>query len=180
MKVIQLKSEKHVAEIDKLSKRPVLFFIYAEWCGHCKVMKPEWDKAKDAFKDRNDISAIEVDSDAFNSLLPKLKASAVFMKSVTGYPTLLCVHGSKKESYHEGPDHLKITDWIAKKHPKRKMATIVPAPKAVKAVKTKTGGAPKKPIATKPKAPKKPIASKPKAPKKPIASKPKAPKAKSA
>jgi thioredoxin-like negative regulator of GroEL len=163
-----LKSEKQIADIDKLAKRPILFFIYADWCEHCKVMKPEWDKAKAAFIKRNDVSAVEVDSDAFQSILPKLKVSVVFMDSVAGYPTLLCVNGDKKDSYREGPDHIKITDWITQHYPKQKTATIVPAPKA------KKGGA-SKPKAAKPKATKKPIAAKPKATKKPIAAKPKAP-----
>lgn len=151
MKVIKLKSDKDVLEIDKLiAKKPMLFFIYAPWCTHCKAMKPEWEKAKDMFKDRADVHAVEVDEEGYNNLLHKLHVSPAIKGKVTGYPTLLCVKGTTQPTIFTGNREAKsIAIFITEHFPKSKTATIVPSKSSPK---TKTGGALKKPTsAAKPK-----------------------------
>ena len=41
----ELNSEE---EADKLltDKGPLMIIYYAEWCGHCQRLKPEWKKLK--------------------------------------------------------------------------------------------------------------------------------------
>lgn len=181
MKVIKLKSDKDILDINKLiAKKPVLFFIYAPWCGHCQAMKPEWEKAKDRFKDRADVHAVEVDEEGFNNLLHKLHVYSAIKGKVTGYPTLLCVKGTSQPTiFKDNREVDSIALFITEHFPKSKTATIVPASKS--SPKTKTGG-PKKPTsaakpkkATKPKKTDKPRPQKTDKPKRRTAAKSKKP-----
>ncbi|VDO24938.1 unnamed protein product [Onchocerca flexuosa] len=71
----------------------VLVKFYAPWCGHCKKLAPEYEKAAKILKDKG-IMLAEVDSTVEQSL------SADF--NVTGYPKLYIFRNSKKFDY-KGP-----------------------------------------------------------------------------
>uniref|UniRef100_A0A8R1Y528 Protein disulfide-isomerase n=1 Tax=Onchocerca volvulus TaxID=6282 RepID=A0A8R1Y528_ONCVO len=73
--------------------RLVLVKFYAPWCGHCKKLAPEYEKAAKKLKDKG-IMLAEVDSTVEQSL------SAEF--NVTGYPQLYIFRNSKKFDY-KGP-----------------------------------------------------------------------------
>jgi len=46
-----------------------LFFnLLAPWCGHCKSLVPEWDKAAKALKGIVKIGAVDADSEKVNLL----------------------------------------------------------------------------------------------------------------
>ncbi|XP_077966473.1 uncharacterized protein LOC120341795 [Styela clava] len=60
----------------------VMVFFYAPWCGHCKTLKPHWDKAAETLaKEEAPEKLTAVDATKFNDLASKYK--------VKGYPTVI-------------------------------------------------------------------------------------------
>ena len=39
--------------------------FFAPWCGHCKKMKPDWDKLMEEYKDNEKVVVAEVDCKFF-------------------------------------------------------------------------------------------------------------------
>jgi protein disulfide-isomerase A6 len=90
-KVVHIKDiNEMLALIEK--KVPMFVKFYAEWCGHCKTMAPEWKKlgeeAKTKHKGKN-IALVEVEEQTLNSngFTDKLKTKVKAL-DVNGYPTI--------------------------------------------------------------------------------------------
>lgn len=82
-----------------IDKKIILY--KAEWCGHCKILKPEWEKFKtiyDTFK--NDITKkydinidiIEYDGDRDEKIISQ-------HNDVQGFPTIMIEYNMKREEY---------------------------------------------------------------------------------
>ena len=39
-----------------------MVLYYADWCGHCQTMKPEWQKVVNKMKNKNNVNVAEVES----------------------------------------------------------------------------------------------------------------------
>jgi thiol-disulfide isomerase/thioredoxin len=55
-----------------------LILIHADWCGHCKKMKPEWDKIKSEFGEER---CIDIESESITEEHRKLY-------KINGFPSL--------------------------------------------------------------------------------------------
>jgi len=66
---------------------------YADWCGHCKTFKPEWEALKTTLDDMG-VSHKEYESDA--------NPKEVEAKGIKGFPTIL-IKKDKKEYVYTGP-----------------------------------------------------------------------------
>lgn len=42
--------------------------FYADWCGHCKKMLPEWEKLADSYADVDDVQIVKINSDISRSI----------------------------------------------------------------------------------------------------------------
>ena len=71
-------------------QRPIIYLVYADWCGHCTNLKPDWEKLKNEFG--NSVSFIDI-NEKNKSAVEKL--SNKHRLNIDGYPTIF---GVKKGS----------------------------------------------------------------------------------
>jgi protein disulfide-isomerase-like protein len=71
-----------------------MVLYYAEWCGHCNSMKPEWEKVIEKFKDSGKIHIADVNSEVIKTLEHKPK--------IEGFPTI--------KMYNKGREIAKFED----------------------------------------------------------------------
>jgi len=71
-----------------------MVLYYADWCGHCQSMKPEWQKVVNKMKNTNIVNVAEVESNHINSLINK--------PQVKGFPTIKMYNsGIEKANFEE-------------------------------------------------------------------------------
>jgi len=90
-------------EKQKSSKPVTIGLIYAEWCGHCQTLKPEWKKLKQVLSPSKKFNIFELeDSDAnkktkLKSVSKKIDGGSI---QVNGFPTLFKICNGKVEYYN--------------------------------------------------------------------------------
>ena len=80
--------------------------IYANWCGYCTALKPEWEKMKQHLKN-HPIEIVEIEASEIARLEAFKKKHGI---QVDGYPTIFKITG--KVEYYKGPrDAESIKQW---------------------------------------------------------------------
>jgi len=104
--VVKLTDDTYEAAIQ--SKNPVLIKLYAPWCGHCKKLAPEYERAAKIAKDLGRTYTLaEIDGTVHT------KATTYF--EVQGYPTLKLVQNGQIEDYKDERTTEKIIEFMDKK-----------------------------------------------------------------
>jgi len=86
MKVVSPDDASNLSNLLKDGDWMVLY--YAEWCGHCKTMKPEWEKVVSKMKDTGKVNIAEVESNWIENLKDK--------PAIEGYPTIKMYNSGKE------------------------------------------------------------------------------------
>lgn len=89
--VVELGSSTFPSHIQKNGL--VLAEFFAPWCGHCKNLAPEYEKAATSLKDKN-ISLAKVDCTENQDLCQEL--------DIKGFPTMLIFEDAEKTGRYEG------------------------------------------------------------------------------
>lgn len=79
---------------DENKSKPKIMLCKADWCGHCKKFKPEWDIISNDEKLNTKVDFIIYDSEKDKEQIEKYK--------IQGFPTILIEKAGKISSY-EGP-----------------------------------------------------------------------------
>jgi len=87
---------------DKIS----VILFYADWCGHCKTFKPNWDEwSKEFEKTHDDIQ--------FNSVEDKELQSKEWSDfKISGFPTLMMIKNDKQILFQGPRTKELIEEWI--------------------------------------------------------------------
>lgn len=95
--------ENHtITDFDKAIKNGnIIVLFYANWCGYCQMMKPNWDKFKTECNDKHkNINIAEVES--------SMMSESKYAKHAQGYPTIAFFHKNKTEpTIFDGPRESK-------------------------------------------------------------------------
>lgn len=89
----------------KLNKDKQLVLFYANWCGHCKKMKPDWDSAS---QEVGNEKMIKVDVGEGTSEQKKMMEKY----DVQGFPTILVFENGEYVSKHEERTKKSFLDFF--------------------------------------------------------------------
>lgn len=83
--------------------------FFAPWCGHCKAIKPAWNRVADLFADEPDVSIVSVDADKHRSLGERFE--------VQGFPSLkyFPAGGGKPVAYDGGRSEKDLVAFLNEK-----------------------------------------------------------------
>jgi protein disulfide isomerase len=83
--------------------RQTLVEFYAPWCGHCKKLAPEYEKAANKLKPQN-IKLAKIDATEEKDLASKF--------NVKGFPTLIWFEEGKEMEYDGTRTSDGIIEWV--------------------------------------------------------------------
>lgn len=89
----------------KLNKDKQLVLFYANWCGHCKKMKPDWDSAS---QEVGNEKMIKVDVGEGTPEQKKMMEKY----DVQGFPTILVFENGEYVSKHEERSKKSFLDFF--------------------------------------------------------------------
>lgn len=108
MSIISISSSSDENALTKLNNcmrsGKVCVLYYANWCGYCQQLKPEWDKFKDMHKNYNNSGKFHI-ADIESSVLEALKSKMSDLQDmikVEGYPTISMYDNGKKIGDYQG------------------------------------------------------------------------------
>jgi thiol-disulfide isomerase/thioredoxin len=93
----------------------VLGLIHAEWCGHCKGLKPKWEHIVNVWRTKHDIHIVDIEEQEMKTKLAELNRTyGTNVALQIGFPTIFLIHTSnKKVDYYNGKHEIKtIMKWV--------------------------------------------------------------------
>ena len=103
--------------------------VYANWCGYCKQLAPEWSKLKKSLKR---VQFVEIEEKQINKKQHFESKYAKYLNSinnkpqleVNGYPTIFKIHPNRKIEYYNGPRIASaMKKWIFPKNKTKRHRT---------------------------------------------------------
>lgn len=95
------------------SKKIVVGKIYAEWCGACKALAPEWKKMdKILSKKRYTITPIEIEEKQIAQELPNIKQQYGVEVTYSGYPTIFTIEKGQVKYYNGQRTAHEMANWF--------------------------------------------------------------------
>jgi len=88
--------------------------VYAEWCGHCQSLKPEWKKMKHRIhtkKGNMRVVFVEIEEKEMNHKLKQLEKKHGVVVASNGYPTLFRVENGKVTYYNGNRTSEQMAEW---------------------------------------------------------------------
>ena len=107
LKYLQLKEQFNmIQQTGGKANKPELYLFKAEWCGHCKNFKPEWNKLQENGKLSNKINFITMDSEKNKKQIEEWK--------IEGFPTIILKQGNNAVEYDGQRSAKEIESFLDK------------------------------------------------------------------
>ena len=98
--------------------------VYANWCGHCQSLKPEWKKMKQSIP-KGSVRLIEIEESETGKRAQFEKTNNVTL-DVNGFPTIFKIQPGKPVEYYSGERTAEIMkQWILQQGGKKNRKTRV-------------------------------------------------------
>lgn len=95
------------------SDKPVVILLKADYCGHCKTFKPEFEKAVSLAGDRVNFATIQLDGGDTERELGKRVGQ--FIPNFQGVPTVVIYKNGKYTDTYEGPRQAEaLVEYLSK------------------------------------------------------------------
>lgn len=95
------------------ANKNAIVLVYADWCGHCNQMKPEWNEMKNRLG--ANIETIEIEDSDFDKEMKireledrKLKGEKL---EILGYPTMFKIQNGRADYYGGNRTADAMTEW---------------------------------------------------------------------
>ena len=91
--------------------------VYADWCGHCQSLKPEWAKMKKQIhmkKGKKNIRFAEIEEKQIETELRRLEKDHNVKITYEGFPTLFMLKNGKVSYYGGSREHNEMANWYLK------------------------------------------------------------------
>jgi thiol-disulfide isomerase/thioredoxin len=108
---------RHSNKKQHKKKLVVVGKVYAEWCGHCQTLKPEWIKMKTHIhtkRGNKHISFAEIEEKEIETKLRKLEKDHGVKIEANGYPTLFRIENGHIKYYNGERTSNQMMDWFLK------------------------------------------------------------------
>lgn len=96
------RKRRHTAKKHSKKNTVVVGKVYADWCGHCQSLKPEWAKMKKRVyskKGKKQVVFVEIEEKQIGDKLQKIEKEHGVKVEANGYPTLFRIEGGKVNYY---------------------------------------------------------------------------------
>jgi thiol-disulfide isomerase/thioredoxin len=107
--------QKHHTEKKHSKKNTVVVGkVYADWCGHCQSLKPEWAKMKKRVyskKGRKHVIFVEIEEKQIGQKMQKIEKEHGVKIEANGYPTLFKIDNGKVDYYNGNRQSDAMSDW---------------------------------------------------------------------
>lgn len=102
----------YVRNTENFTSGPESNFVmyYANWCGHCKKMKPEFEKLMSSYKGKVKVMMIDAEADEHKELVDS--------QNLDGFPTVRYYAngiGGKFEEYQGGRTYDELNQYLSGK-----------------------------------------------------------------
>lgn len=80
----------------------IIGLVHAEWCGHCKELKPKWDEMKSKINPSQSHIEIKEVEESDTRGISELKQNHSSLEINGGYPTIFKISPVGKIEYYQG------------------------------------------------------------------------------
>ena len=105
-------NRENVPQVESANKSCSIMLFYADWCPHCVMAKPEWNKVKDKY-DGKPINGYIVHFTEYNCTKDTAETDEMLdTYKVEGYPTIKLVKDNQVIDYDAKPTEETLTQFL--------------------------------------------------------------------
>tara|TARA_B110000902_G_scaffold255297_1_gene320459 strand:- start:503 stop:970 length:468 start_codon:yes stop_codon:yes gene_type:complete len=86
------------------NRETTFILYYVEWCPHCQIVKPEWEKLENDKELKKNINIIKINCEENEDVVKE--------KNIEGFPTILLTHNGKEIGYNGAREYSDFKQYL--------------------------------------------------------------------